>query len=115
MKDPKPVHLKTSETVRSEGWIAEARDSDSHLISVISPDADDEQLGQFMREMVADGLTVTAFPRGLRMTEFQMAMIVAQRFWPGISISEGALEIMEQVRRDSPDQFTAKETEDEPK
>ena len=33
------------------------------------------------------------------MSEFEMAMIVSMRFWPGTSIVEGAYEIMAQMRR----------------
>jgi hypothetical protein len=44
------------------------------------------------------------------MTELQMAMILAQTCWPGTSITEGAYEIMRQVRKTHPDQF--RETDD---
>jgi molybdopterin synthase sulfur carrier subunit len=64
MINPKPVHLQTPDEVRAQGWLAEARDGDGHLMTVISPEADDASLGQFMRECTADGMTVTAFPQG---------------------------------------------------
>jgi hypothetical protein len=45
------------------------------------------------------------------MTELQMAMILAHTYWPGTSITEGAYELMRQVRETHPEQF--RETDDE--
>lgn len=63
MKNPNPVNLQTPEEIRALGWLAEARDSDGHVMTVISPQASDETLGEFMRECTAEGWTVTAWPR----------------------------------------------------
>jgi hypothetical protein len=62
MRDPKPIHLSTPDEVRAGGWLAEARDSDGHLITTISPEASDESLGEWLRECTRDGLTVANFP-----------------------------------------------------
>lgn len=34
MKNPNPINLLTTSEVRTQGWIAEARDSDGHLVSM---------------------------------------------------------------------------------
>jgi hypothetical protein len=63
MHDPKPIHLMTQTEVRAGGWIAEARDSDGHLITTISPEASNESLGEWLRDCTTDGLTITNFPK----------------------------------------------------
>lgn len=52
-------------------------------------------------------------PKGKRIkNELEMAMIVAMHFWRGTSIVEGALAIMEQVRREYPEQFAHEKRKD---
>lgn len=67
MKDPKPIHLTTTEEVRAQGWIAEARDDDGHLVSTLAwldiPQAANENLqaiGEFITDYQTDR-TVTVF------------------------------------------------------
>jgi len=64
MKDPWPVHLTTPEENRANGWLAEARDADGHLISTISPRGSDESFGMWCREYMPDH-TITFFPENL--------------------------------------------------
>lgn len=35
MQDPNPINIITTEEVRARGWIAEARDSDGHFVSML--------------------------------------------------------------------------------
>ena len=65
MKDPWAINLITPEECRKNGWLAEARDADGHLISMISPRVDDASLGEFCREYMPDH-TITFFPENLR-------------------------------------------------
>ena len=68
MKNPYPINLTTPEEVRAQGWFAEARDSDGHLISCIAGPGlcSDEVLGEFLREYAGEGgCTVTAWPQKL--------------------------------------------------
>ena len=66
MKDPRPVHLTTTEEVRAQGWIAEARDDDGHLMSCrswasqLSANQNLQGLGEFISEYEEDA-TVTVF------------------------------------------------------
>jgi molybdopterin synthase sulfur carrier subunit len=62
MKNPKPVHLATSEEIRSKGWGAESRDSDGHLIRTHRPFETDEEIVSFVREGIEYGETVTIWP-----------------------------------------------------
>lgn len=63
MKDPSPVHLMASENVRANGWQAESRDADGHLISMHAPfGEDDEGIVWFVREATERGETVTIWP-----------------------------------------------------
>lgn len=62
MKNPFPVQLKTSEEVRKEGWAAEARDADNHLMSTHAPFRSDGELLRYMLEGKREGWTVTVWP-----------------------------------------------------
>ena len=64
MKHPRPVNLMTQDEVRAQGWGAEARDAEGHVVSVHVPfDADDdEEAAAWVRECQRDGYTVTVFP-----------------------------------------------------
>ena len=66
MKNPSPVHLTSTEEVRSRGWIAEARDADGHLISmqawldICTTNENLKTLGEFITEYETD-TTVSVF------------------------------------------------------
>lgn len=62
MENPKPIHLMTPAEVRRNGWQAEARDRDGHLISMNAPFQTDEDIVEFVRENINDGNTVTIWP-----------------------------------------------------
>lgn len=62
MKNPHPVNLKTPEQVRKEGWMAEARDDDGHLISTHAPFDDNDDIQWFVRNAMSVGNTVTIWP-----------------------------------------------------
>ena len=53
MNNPKPVHLKTDDEVRIEGWAMWARDADGHLVSCCM-----EMTGEHALEWLKSGLTV---------------------------------------------------------
>ncbi|WP_147127830.1 hypothetical protein [Shimia ponticola] len=36
MQNPSAIHLTTTAEVKEQGWIAEARDSDGHLVSTLA-------------------------------------------------------------------------------
>lgn len=64
MKDPMWINLKTQDEMRTEGWAAESRDADGHLISChIAFDADDASIVNWVAECTAAGETVTFFPK----------------------------------------------------
>jgi hypothetical protein len=63
MQNPVPAHLVTRDAVRANGWLAEARDDDGHLISLVSPQGSDAALGAWIRECHAGGLRITVFPK----------------------------------------------------
>ena len=65
MKDPRPIQLMTTAEVIAQGWGAEARDADGHLMSCYAPfdKGDDQTAGEWVRECQQDGYTVTVFPR----------------------------------------------------
>lgn len=64
MKNPNPINLMTTHEVESQGWVAEARDGDGHLISTqawLEADSTNENLrmlGEFIAEY--DGVGGTA-------------------------------------------------------
>ncbi|WP_323775988.1 hypothetical protein [Leisingera sp.] len=66
MKDPKPINLTTTDQVRAQGWVAEARDADGHLVStqawldVCSTNENLKMLGEFIAEYETDR-TVSVF------------------------------------------------------
>lgn len=66
MKDPWPIHLTTTEEVRAQGWVAEARDEDGHLVSTqawldAAPVNENLlMLGEFINDYQTDR-TVTVF------------------------------------------------------
>lgn len=63
MKNPFPVNLQTSAEVRAQGWQAESRDSDGHLISCHAPiEADDTGIAEWIAECTSRGETVTFWP-----------------------------------------------------
>jgi molybdopterin synthase sulfur carrier subunit len=63
MIDPNPVNFMTPEEVRSNGWQAESRDADGHLIGLHAPFGDDaEGIVWFVREATSRGETVTIWP-----------------------------------------------------
>lgn len=62
MKNPMPVHLEPSETIRERGWQAEARDSDGHVMSYHAPFKKPEDVIWYVRESMEQGLTVTIWP-----------------------------------------------------
>lgn len=63
MKDPWPIHLTTTDEVQAQGWAAEARDEDGHLISTHAPFKEgDETIADWILECTRAGETVTFFP-----------------------------------------------------
>lgn len=66
MQDPNPINIITTEEVRARGWIAEARDSDGHLTSMLrwvdgAPLNDNlRRMGEFISSYETDR-TVTVF------------------------------------------------------
>ena len=64
MRDPMWINLKTPEEVRAEGWQAESRDADGHLVATHVPFGadDDEGIAWFVREATSRGETVTIWP-----------------------------------------------------
>lgn len=60
MRDPKPINLTTTEEVKAAGWAAEARDSDGHLVSMVSPQGN---VRRVVSGWIAEGLAVTVFPK----------------------------------------------------
>jgi sulfur-carrier protein len=62
MKNPMPVNLSTSDEVRAQGWAAESRDADGHLIRAHIPFDRDEDIVWFVREGMQYGETVTIWP-----------------------------------------------------
>jgi molybdopterin synthase sulfur carrier subunit len=63
MKNPMPVNLSTSDEVRAQGWAAESRDADGHLIRTHVPFDRDEDIVWFVREGMQYGETVTIWPQ----------------------------------------------------
>lgn len=62
MKDPMPINETSQEDVRKQGWMAEARDADGHVISVHAPFDSEADIGSCVREWLDDGNTVTIWP-----------------------------------------------------
>lgn len=62
MKNPNPVNLQTSEEIRKQGWQAESRDADGHLISCHAPISVDDDIAQWIVECTSAGETVTFWP-----------------------------------------------------
>lgn len=60
MKDPFPVNLTPTSEIEARGWVAEARDSDGHLVSTVAwLDCDTtnenlKRLGEFIAEYEPD-------------------------------------------------------------
>lgn len=63
MRDPMPINLMTSEEVRANGWQAESRDADGHLIGLHAPFDSDEDVTWFVNECTSRGETVTIWPK----------------------------------------------------
>ena len=63
MKNPKPINLQTSDRVRAQGWGAESRDADGHLISCYDTiGTGDDGIIDWVRECNKAGETVTFWP-----------------------------------------------------
>jgi hypothetical protein len=62
MENPNLINLKTSDEVRRNGWQAETRDADGHLIRTHAIFEHDEQIVEFVREAITEGETVTIWP-----------------------------------------------------
>lgn len=66
MKNPSPINLTTTSEVRLQGWVAEARDADGHLVStqawvgVCSTNENLKMLGEFINDYETDR-TVSVF------------------------------------------------------
>ena len=59
---PNKINLMTSEEVRSQGWQAESRDRDGHLLSIHAPFDTHADIVWFVREALEMGGTVTIWP-----------------------------------------------------
>jgi hypothetical protein len=64
MQNPKHVNLMTTAEVRANGWEAEARDDDGHLMTTHAPFTSDDEALRYLREAADEGWTVTMWPRG---------------------------------------------------
>jgi hypothetical protein len=77
MKGPMPINLTTPEEVRAQGWMAEARDAEGHLMSTQAPFFDDEDIVWFVREAIHRGHTVTIWPHQVeRRSEYYIEGVV---------------------------------------
>ncbi len=63
MKNPNPINLTTPEEVRAQGWAAEVRDVDGHLIRTHAPFESDDDIVWLVREAMEHGDTVTIWPK----------------------------------------------------
>jgi len=67
MKHPMPINLMTTHEVEEQGWVAEARDMDGHLISTLAFRGDIpinenlRSLGEFIADYEDDGCVVQVF------------------------------------------------------
>lgn len=59
---PNKINLMTSEEVRSQGWQAESRDKDGHLLSTHVPFTTNADIVWFVREALEMGATITVWP-----------------------------------------------------
>ena len=66
MKNPSPINLMTPEEVRAQGWAAETRDSDGHLIRTNAAFENDADIVWLVREAMEHGETVTIWPEPAR-------------------------------------------------
>jgi len=62
VKNPNKINLMTSEEVRSNGWQAESRDSDGHLVMTHAPFDNHASIIWLVREALKNGETVTIWP-----------------------------------------------------
>lgn len=62
MQNPHPVNLMTSAEVRANGWQAETRDADGHLIRTHAPFDSDADIIWLVNEALEHGETVTIWP-----------------------------------------------------
>lgn len=62
MKDPMWINLKTPAEVRADGWQAETRDEDGHLIRTHVPFESDDDIIWLVREALEHGETITIWP-----------------------------------------------------
>lgn len=75
MRDAMPINLMTTEEVRANGWQAESRDSDGHLIGLHAPFDSDGAVTWFVNECTSRGETVTIWPATARVApEGQMGL-----------------------------------------
>lgn len=63
MKNPNPVNLMTTSEVRANGWAAEARDADGHLMTTHAPFSSDAEFMRYANECAAAGWDLTVFFR----------------------------------------------------
>ena len=66
MNDPMKINLQTPEEVRAQGWAAEARDTDGHLIRTHAPFDTDADIVWFVRDAMGHGETATIWPHDLQ-------------------------------------------------
>ena len=59
MENPRPVNLMTDDEMRERGWAAVARDSNGHLISSHAPFTSKGEMGKYLADEYARGLTIT--------------------------------------------------------
>lgn len=62
MKNPSPIHLMTTQEVRSLGWAAEGRDDDGHLVTQHAPFDCFLDLIEYVHKERKAGRSVTIFP-----------------------------------------------------
>ena len=65
MQNPMQINLTTPEESRAQGWAAEERDTDGHLLSQHVDFEDDESIVWYVREAMKRGGTVTIWPHDI--------------------------------------------------
>ncbi len=63
MKEPRAVNLMTQDQCRADGWQAESRDADGHLVTAHAPFDDAAEIAEYVREETTRGNTVTIWPQ----------------------------------------------------
>lgn len=59
MKSPKSVNLMTTAEVRANGWAAEARDADGHLMTTHAQFTSDAEFLRYAKECAEENWTLT--------------------------------------------------------